>query len=53
MMTTARLAAHVLADALEREVDNRFDIPEGTATITMSVTLAREIIQALREELHD
>jgi len=50
MMTTARLAARVLADALEKECSGRHDEPEGSQTVTMSVTLVREIVKALRGE---
>lgn len=48
MMTTTRLAARVLAAALEDEVLGMHDVPEGTVTITISATLVREIITALR-----
>lgn len=48
------MLAHQLADALEREIKgeigDRLDEPEGSQTVTMSVTLVREIIQALRGE---
>jgi len=48
VLTTNRMIALQLAEALEREVRDRVDEPEGAATMTMSVTFVREIIKALR-----
>jgi hypothetical protein len=50
VLTTNAIYLRALADALEHEIAGRLDEPEGTATVTLSVTLAKELIAALRCE---
>lgn len=50
MLTTNAIYLRAFADALEHEMGKRLDEPEGSATITLSVTLAKELVAALRRE---
>ena len=50
MLTTNAVYLRAVADALEHEVGDRRDEPEGIATVTLSVTLVRALIAALRHE---
>lgn len=51
MLTSDRMFLLALADALEREcAELPADVPEGSATVTISKTLCKDIIAAVRRD---